>query len=214
MDRHQLKDTAVRPRRGLSPRGGFTDPVCLAVAVGAFSLALLTGCGGGKDGAATGSDPDVASLSSAPANTSGSAGGTASDTGGSGRPQLRLDSSQEEKVKLSNAFNACLEKNGFHRFQKIIKDGFRVPNTEDPTYTPAANKCENLMPLPPPELDPKTNPHYMDDYRKEIACLHRHHYMVIPLADGGGWDLPEGPIPPNARELEKRCELEGFGGKD
>jgi hypothetical protein len=52
----------------------------------------------------------------------------------------------------------------------------------------------------------------MDDYRAEIACLHRHGLMVEALPDGSGWNFPAGPIPPDAPQLERSCELEAFGG--
>ncbi|MCM2422632.1 hypothetical protein [Streptomyces sp. RKAG293] len=177
-----------------------------------MTLILLTACGG-TDGK-TEKDVGIASIDSPAASGATDKGGSGTPAASdAGRPQLRLDSSKEEVTRLWNAWAACLEQKGFHHFQDVIKDGRRVPVQEDPAYPAARQKCESKAPLGPPELDKDRNPKYADDWREWIDCMHRRKYMVIPLPNEGGYNFPDGPIPPNARQIEDECQMEAFGGK-
>lgn len=69
-------------------------------AMGAAAIPVLTACGG----ASKAGDNDVAAISS-PAASAGSA--EPSIAADSGRPQLRLDGSEEEHRKLNNAWVRC-----------------------------------------------------------------------------------------------------------
>lgn len=191
----------LTPRRSVRPRAFRLVP---HLCVGAATLALLTACT-----QSAGNGPGVASAPAATSDTEVSSPTSGAD-GDSGRPQLRLDTSKEEKTRLGNAWSACMHKNGVD-YQSVVKDGIRVADDTDPDFGEASRKCLSKSPLPPPELSPDTNPDYMDDYREQIACLHQHGLMVEPLPDGGGYNYPPGPLPPNSRELQESCELEAFG---
>ncbi|MFJ8630830.1 hypothetical protein [Streptomyces sp. NPDC093568] len=181
-----------------------------SLCLGATALALLTACS-----QSDGTGPGVVSVPAATSDATSSSGAEASSpttdaVGDSGRPQLRLDTSDEERVRLSNAWSACMHKNGVD-YQSVVKDGIHVPDNTDPDFAAAGRKCLSKAPLPPPELSPETNPRYLDDYREQIDCLHEHGLMVEALPDGGGYNYPAGPMPPNSRDIEDRCVLEAFG---
>lgn len=180
-------------------RARWAAPLCTAAA-----LALLTACSGGGTGARVASAPPVSS--GAPATATGSGG--AAD---SGRPQLRLDTSDEEKIRLNNIWSACMHEHGVS-YQSVVKDGFRVPDDTDPDFATGKAACLSKSPLDPPELSPQTNPHYMDDFRAEIACMRAHGVNVEPMPDGSGYTFPDGWAPPNEPQLERSCQLEAFGG--
>lgn len=177
-------------------------PLC----VGAAALALLTACSGGGSGAHVASAPPA----SAGAPSAATSGGS-SATAGSGRPQLRLDTSDEEKIRLNNIWSACMHEHGVS-YQSVVKDGFRVPDDTDPDFATGKAACLSKSPLDPPELSPQTNPHYMDDFRAEIACMRAHGVNVEPMPDGSGYTFPDGWAPPNEPQLERSCQLEAFGG--
>ncbi|MFE3560351.1 hypothetical protein ACFXKW_36695 [Streptomyces sp. NPDC059193] len=176
------------------------------VALGTAALLLLTGCGTEPKA----KEADVASIGTPSPTAPIGASAGASDTQ---RPQLRLDSSKEEVARLWNAWSACLEQKGFHNFQDVIKDGWRVPVESDPALPAARAQCESKAPLGPPELDRNRNPRYADDWREWIACMHRRDYKVIPLPDQDGYNVPDGPIPPNSLQIENECRMEAFGAK-
>ncbi|MFE5535492.1 hypothetical protein [Streptomyces sp. NPDC056492] len=204
MPHHTPSARALRRRR---------RPVA-AAALSTTTLLLLTACGGGDGrnkevGVASISDP---APTAAAANGAGTPG-TSTPASDSQRPQLRLDTSKEEWARLMNAWTACLEQNGFHNFQDVVKDGVRFPMTSDPALPAAQAKCVSKVPLSPPELDRNRNPHYADDWREWIACMHRRDYKVIPLPNEEGYEMPDGPIPPDARRIEDECQTEAFGGK-
>lgn len=171
---------------------------------GAAALAVLTACSGG---AGTGERVASAPPASGASSTAASGGGTA----GSGRPQLRLDTSDEERTRLLNIWSACMHEHGV-AYQSVVKDGFHVPNNSDLDFATASAACLSKSPLDPPELSPDTNPHYMDDFRAEIACLRAHGLNVKPFPEGGGYSFPDGWAPPNEAQVEHTCKMKAFGG--
>jgi hypothetical protein len=202
MNRHHRFQTDVQPwfraRR---------MPALLGPATVVLALATLTACGGDAD-----SGTDVASVTETGTGTASSdkAQGTQSPAVEDGRPQLRLDTSEEEKTRLFNIWSACIHEHGVPK-QDIVKDGRDVPDESHRAYPKAAKACITKLPLDPPELDRAKNPHYMDDFRAEIACLHRAGVKVEPMADGEGYSWPSGEINvPNLPELQKRCRIEAF----
>ncbi|MFL5993777.1 MAG: hypothetical protein ACJ736_05575 [Streptomyces sp.] len=179
----------------------------LLIAVGTTAIAVLTACGGGSGGTDDGGKAgggDVASLPS-----SGTAGGSAKATTDpdSGRPQIRLDMTQDDIDRLQDAWVACMkEKGGSNALQENkIKDG----------KTPAGRACRSRLPLDPPELDPAKNPHYSDDVRVMIQCMNSKGIKSEPDPNGGPyWALVHGSDmgAPNYAKTERDCQLKAFGG--
>ncbi|WP_435599951.1 hypothetical protein [Streptomyces sp. C10-9-1] len=183
----------------------------VATALGTAAFLLPTACSSGEGKS---EEAGVASISEPAPKATTSAGGSGASAGASldsQRPQLRLDSSKEEVARLYNAWASCLEQHGFHNFQDVVKDGQRVPVHDDPALPAARAQCESKVPLGPPELDRNRNPRFADDWREWIACMHRRNYKVIPLPDEEGYDVPDGPIPPDAIQIENECRTEAFG---
>ena len=84
-------------------------------------------------------------------------------------------------------------------------------NVDPSTYPGADEACDALRPIPAPELDPKTNPDYMNDFRAQMDCMREKGLDVDPNADGSGYRLPEY----NARteKISDECQNKAFGGR-
>ncbi|MET7487260.1 hypothetical protein [Streptomyces sp. NPDC005538] len=189
----------------------------LVGAVGATALVVLTACGGGGSSDAGGDgkakDDGVASIND-PSGSGSSA--KASADADSGRPQLRLDTSDEEAGRLEAVWTACLHDKGVPAGHKPgAGDVWSISGTPD-KYPAAWKACLSKQPLQPPELDPSTNPHYADDWRAYIKCLNDHGIKVHSLADGSGWTYNKGYVQTMSDaerdEIDGKCEREAFGG--
>lgn len=184
-------------------------PALLVPATVVLALATLTACGQN-----TASGTDGASVTDTGTAPSEKARGKQNPDPDAGRPQLRLDTSEEEKTRLFNVWAACIHEHGVPT-QGIVKDGRDVPDQSHRAYPAAAEACITRLPLDPPELDRTKNPHYMDDFRAEIACLHKAGVKAEPMADGEGYTWPSGEVNvPNLPELQRRCHIEAFSNKD
>ncbi|WP_253209285.1 hypothetical protein [Streptomyces niphimycinicus] len=201
-----------------------TKTAALLWATAALSLAL-TACGGGS-GVKT--DKGVDSIESeAPA-----AGGKADPDHREGkkdvtadRPQLRMDSSQEERDRLGDAYNACLEAHGVpmnHERAKLAGAKQASP-VQDPAvvkkHQAGYDACLVKLPRQPPETEPETNPHFADDYRAYVKCLNKHGMRVhmVPdtsvSPDGLAWRYDDGKQQISEAEqtkVDRACELEAF----
>jgi hypothetical protein len=201
MNRH-MAQTEAQPRTRIRRTTALLVP-----ATAVLALAALTACGGKSD-----SGTGVASVTDTGTGTASSGKTRAQQTPDpdAGRPQLRLDTSEEEKTRLFNVWSACIHQHGVP-MQGVVKDGRDVPVQSDRAYPAAAKACISKLPLDPPELDRTKNPHYMDDFRAEIACLHKAGVKVEPMADAEGYTWPSGGVNvPNLPELQKRCRIEAF----
>ncbi|MGW1506729.1 hypothetical protein ACWCQW_51465 [Streptomyces mirabilis] len=184
-------------------------PALLVPATAVLALATLTACGGN-----TTSGTDVASVTATGTASSEKAREKQTPDPDAGRPQLRLDTSEGEKTRLFNIWGACIHEHGVP-MQSVVKDGREVPDQSHRAFPKAAKACITKLPLDPPELDRAKNPHYMDDFRAEIACMHKAGVKVQPMADGEGYTWPSGEVNvPNLPELQKRCRIEAFSDKD
>ncbi|MFC4502396.1 MULTISPECIES: hypothetical protein [Streptomyces] len=195
----------------VQPRLRIRRVPALVSATAILALATLTACGGDAD-----SGTGVASITETGTGTASSdkAQGKQSKDPEAGRPQLRLDTSEEEENRLFNIWSACIHEHGVP-MQDIVKDGKNVPDQTHRAYPAAAKACIGKLPVGPPELDRAKNPHYMDDFRAEIACMHEAGVKVEPMPDGEGYTWPSGEINvPNLPDLEKRCRIEAFSDKD
>jgi hypothetical protein len=183
-----------------------------------ITVTVLAGCTGDTGGAQTsGPARDVPSIAGAAPATTGSAGSTPQGR----RPQATLDTRDEEMFRWWQAFFQCLADNGVPMGQKPASDGkpgtVLAPdnNTMDrKRYSAQFAKCAQLEPLQPPELDPRTNPKYLDSYRAMINCLNSRGMKVSPLPNGGGWNY-DGPQVLSAEQQSKvqfECQKEAFSG--
>lgn len=168
--------------------------------VGAATLLALAACS--SPPATTGGQ--VATLASAAPAASSAAPAVA------GRPQLRIDTSDEEEGKLRRAWEDCLLSHGAKKNSARIS-ATRVEMDGEPKEAWAA--CADKEPLPAPELDQDQNPNYAAQWNDNVKCL-RAHGLMVHVTEPGSWtyDASDTPIPDNAAELEKNCLLEAFGG--
>lgn len=177
--------------------------------------------------AACGSEPrspQVASLATTDAPRT-SAPSTSDD---SQRPQLRMDSSDEDVNAAWRGYNVCLKDNG-HRMLTGRGDAHSGPadangrtdgnspdmNDDSPASVNARKACKNKLPLQPPELDQSRNPHYLDQYHVYMTCLTSHGLMVHatdPL--GSGWTYDDGVTQKltsdQQTKVEHECSLSSF----
>jgi hypothetical protein len=182
----------------------------------AAATALLGACSAQQTEA-----PQVASLPQH--STSATTSVTAADE--AGRPQLRLDSSQEEVDLAWQNYYRCLQDHG-HKMLNGRTDEHAgpagdgtvtSPDMEDdsPQSIAAQKACANKLPLQPPELDQTKNPHYLDDYHEYMTCLTDGGLKVHPIEPfGSGWTYDEGvtqTLSDDAQQkLEHDCQLEAF----
>jgi hypothetical protein len=105
----------------------------------AAALSLLVACGGnsGGDGDTASKNKGVASIDSPSAS---GAGVSASAAAESGRPQLRLDTSEEEEARLWQVFSNCLYKHGVPGSRKPGSTGISVDADID-KYPDAYKAC-------------------------------------------------------------------------
>ncbi|MGC9538291.1 hypothetical protein [Streptomyces sp. UG1] len=166
--------------------------------VGATGLVVLTACGGGGGGgdADKGGQGEVASIST-PAAGGGSAQPSADPD--AGRPQIRLDSTQDDINRMYDVWLACLKENGVEKKYKTS------PNA------PGVKACKGKEPLDPPELDPANNPDYSDDVRIMVKCMNEHGIKSVVVE--GGWGLEDGASmnAPNYAEIQTGCQVKAFG---
>jgi hypothetical protein len=164
-------------------------------------------------------EPEVASVQT------GGGTSTATSTATDGRPQLRLDSSAEEVNLAWQNYYLCLQEHG-HKMLNGRTDEHAgpagdgtvtSPDMEDdsPQSVAAKKACENKLPLQPPELDPDTNPHYLDDYHKYMTCLTDGGLRVHPIEPfGTGWTYDDGVTQTLAPEVQQKvehdCQVEAF----
>ncbi|TDV57291.1 hypothetical protein [Actinophytocola oryzae] len=190
-----------------------TKRILLAVA----AAALLGACSSPPS-----AEPPVASLSTAKGTATSA---TTAPAGDAGRPQLRLDSSDEEVNLAWQGYYLCLEAHG-HKMLDGRTDEHAGPagNTkvtspdmedDSPQSVRARKECANKLPLQPPELEPETNPHYLDDYHEYMTCLTDGGLKVHPIEPfGTGWTYDDGvtqTLPEDQqRKLEHDCQVEAF----
>ncbi|MEZ0091949.1 hypothetical protein [Streptacidiphilus sp. EB129] len=177
----------------------------LLAAVGATACVVLTACGssGGGGGAAAAGSGAVASIPAPGA--SGATPAPPTTDPDSGRPQIRLDSSQDDINRMYAAHTACLTQKGG---PDAVLQWKQNPNT------PAGRACLSKLPLDPPELDPAKNPHYSDDLRTMVQCMNSHGIQSEAVPDGSGWALVHGGDlgAPNFGTAVSTCQVQAFGG--
>ncbi|WP_331767448.1 hypothetical protein [Embleya sp. NBC_00896] len=187
------------------------------------ALLVLTACGADD---ADKSSSQVASLptSAAPAQdrpaAPGTAGGqvgappaTSADTSQAptaGRPQRRLDTSEEEEKRMWAAYEACLTGKGVDTRQTGSVEG-EIARTKK--YAREFKECEIKLPLMAPEMDRKTNPKYDDDMRNWVKCMNAKGMKVKVVSDGWTFTGESTLTNEQHRKIEQECKMEAFGGK-
>ncbi|WP_159054160.1 hypothetical protein [Streptomyces sp. AS58] len=142
------------------------------------------------------------------------------------RPQLRLDTSDEERARLGDAYNACLEAQGVPmETERAASAGAKQASPVQglgPEYDDEFDACLVKLPLQPPETAPDTNPQYADDFRAYVQCLQSRGMKVhvVPdtsvYPDGLTWTYDDDAGPESVEvpaQTEKECMMEAFDGK-
>ncbi|MFE1518988.1 hypothetical protein ACFW9I_19510 [[Kitasatospora] papulosa] len=200
----------------------------LAVGLAVAAALALTACGGGAE---SGSGKSVDSLETG-APTGKNAAPKGGDSGDAAveakRPQLRLDTSEEEQSRFTDAYNACLQAHDVPMNTERAaaagakQAGPKVSEKDYPKYQAAYDACLVKLPRQPPETSPETNTRYADDYRAYVKCL-QGRGMKIHLTpdtsvypDGLAWTYDDASVSlPEAEQsaADRACTLEAFGGK-
>ncbi|MET7304080.1 hypothetical protein [Embleya sp. NPDC005575] len=205
----------------LSPVRASRSAALSAVALAA--LLVLTACGGGdseKPSSQVASLPtsDTAGKEqpAAPGASGGQVGAppaTSADTSQAptaGRPQRRLDTSEEEEKRMWATYEACLTAKGVDTRQTGSVEG-EIARTK--RYAREFKECEIKMPLMAPEMDRKTNPKYDDDMRDWVKCMNAKGMKVKVIADGWTFTGESTLTNEQHRRIEQECKMEAFGGK-
>ncbi|AEV85088.1 hypothetical protein ACWT_4064 [Actinoplanes sp. SE50] len=149
----------------------------------------------------------VATLQSAPPAAATSAPAAS-------RPQLRLDTSEEEANRFWTAYDDCLVAHGV-KADPVDQPGPAGPGRRlDQSGEPrsAYTACAGRLPRQPPELDEDANPKYAAQWNDHVKCL-RAHGLKVHVTKPGEWtyDSSDGGIPANESQIEHDCLLEAFG---
>ncbi|GIF70336.1 hypothetical protein Ais01nite_83710 [Asanoa ishikariensis] len=193
-----------------------STPRTALLAAAVLLAAALTGCGGAP-GADNGTE--VATLTTPDVKVSASDAAT-----DGGRPQLRLDSTDEEENALWQAYNVCLFEHGVKknegRSAGAVGDGGGLSLDQSGEPKAAYVACENKLPLQPPELDRDKNPNYVSQWNDYVQCLRKRGANIHSLPDGSGWTYDDdvntagpGLDEDEMAKAEKSCTMEIFGGK-
>jgi hypothetical protein len=194
---------------------------------GVVAVTILTGCSATSGGKQANTQGDgVASVADAgrPSATPKASEATSSRSGKT--PQMRLDTTDTEQIHMWQPYLHCLKNHDVpvSRMGATMKSasGSAVSNPEpnllwylsaDLSRYPGANKaCDELRPLPAPELDPKQNPHFMDDFRAQMDCMKQHGLQVKPNADGSGYRLPEDTA--TTAKIAQDCQVQASEAND
>jgi hypothetical protein len=165
----------------------------------ALCSSVLTACG--DNGSATAAPPGVITFSSAPA---GGAVRAAVDPE-SGRPQLRLDMTDEEQQALWQVFMKCLKDNGVPMVNRngLLQYG---ATQKTPTFLKAAKACAGSEPLFPPETDPGKNPYYEEDRAANRRCQEA---AGMKWANGMQPEVTD----PRLRQVQRDCTIKNMNGR-
>ncbi|MGW4486859.1 hypothetical protein ACWEOE_23805 [Amycolatopsis sp. NPDC004368] len=191
----------------------------MSLFVSGAALVLLSAC------SASPAAPQVATLDTGSPSSGAPASSTAADPD-AGRPQLRLDSSQEEQDGYWNAYKACLRTNGHPLGNSNSAGPVGGPGSEpqidlnenSPASKKAVAACKGELPLQPPQLSPRTNPKYNDQFREMVKCMTDKgaHVHVAPDTsldpDGLTWQIDERSSDTynNLDKLADDCQLQAF----
>ncbi|GGK85525.1 hypothetical protein Sme01_38640 [Sphaerisporangium melleum] len=208
--------TAHDPRTRTSLLRG--SGLAAALVAGSFALAA---CGtaaaqdsGQQDPAPVAASSQAAAASGTGTQSEAAPAGTTSKAAYEGRPQLRLDSTEEEVHRYRKAYADCLTEHG-----SPDTPGTKMTPAEERAYEAARRACADKVPLLPPEMDPKKNPHYADAVRREVKCLQGHGFKVHLVPAQGSdpnsisWiydSLPGDDV--DIEKIQNKCRVQAYGG--
>ncbi|WP_326568768.1 hypothetical protein VSH64_44665 [Amycolatopsis rhabdoformis] len=192
--------------------------------VAGAAFVLLSACSGSP------AAPQVATLDtgSASAGAPASSTTTANTDADAGRPQLRLDSSPDERQAYWDAYDSCLRTNGHAVLNGRSTHSGPVGgpgsqpaldmNDDSPQSKKAEEVCKGKLPLQPPELSPRTNPKFNDQFHDMVKCMTDKgaHVHVAPDTsvdpDGLTWQIDDGSSDTydNLDKLADDCQLQAF----
>lgn len=167
----------------------------LGIAVLTLGLALMAACGGDKKDNAAQKD-DVASIATGAA----SAGPAPS---AEERPLIRTDTSAEEKERLWNEYQRCLDQHGITKERQD-----KAQTGGSPEEVAAVNACANKQPEQVWERAKRTDPDYNDKLRDWVTCVRA---AGIDAWEHDGF-LTFNSLPP-ADQMKKvdECQDKAFG---
>ena len=175
----------------------------------AASLAVaLAGCSPGTRA------PGVATLASAAPTAKGAQNPSSAASATDQRPQLRLDTSDEERDRLFAAYDDCLVGHGVKvvAVREAAPAGAkrRLDDSGEPKSAYLA--CANKLPQQPRELDPDANPKFAEQWNDNVRCL-RKNGIKVHVTEPGEWTYDDSGfvIPPNQEQIEQKCIQEAFG---
>ncbi|WFE61265.1 hypothetical protein [Micromonospora sp. WMMD712] len=136
-----------------------------------------TGCSTtGSDQADAAEPPEVATLRTETPSV-------AASTPGAERPRERLDDTEEDAKARVRPYEKCMADHGVDVHRE------RAGGVTTGRIGKANKACENLLPLPPWELDP-ANPEARDFARDVVACLKEKGVRYVEVnPDGPGWSF-------------------------
>jgi hypothetical protein len=181
-----------------------------------LAVALLGACGSTPPEA-----PKIATLTSAgpSAPAAPAAAGRPGNTGGEQGVRARLDSTEQEQIKIVEQYQECLFQNGV---KEVADDGGPRPAGKSKRILDESGEpksayvaCAGKKPLPPVELDENANPNFAAQWEDNVRCL-RAHGLKVHTTEPGSWtyDSANTEVPDNQAQLERDCLLEAFGGKN
>ena len=152
--------------------------------------------------------PQVASI-----NTGSAVATTTSAAPESNRPYVRLDATQDEINKLWHSLYACLADHGR---TMIPERGSPDENSHTAADAAAEQACADKVPYGPDEMDPKKNPHYLDDYHVYLKCMNDKGLAVHAIDPfGTGWTYDDGVTQKLTEDqmlkVETDCHVQAFG---
>lgn len=195
-------------------------------------LALLAACGTTTprvDDLAGATTPPPVVSSTAPPTTMTKSATTATamppdpvdtDTA-AGRPQFRLDDTEDRRTALINAYSQCLLDHGAKPGGRNVPGAQPVPGgsggkpfiqVADPVPDAAKSACADKLPLMPPQTEASTNPDFHAQSLAYVACLKSHGEWVQLLNDHNlDWTYVAGhPVPEDNATFEQSCLVEAF----
>ncbi|GAA0641212.1 hypothetical protein GCM10010174_74510 [Kutzneria viridogrisea] len=176
-----------------------------------LAVAAVTACG-----TQPAPDKDIASLSTT--DSTSAATTTTATAPTEGRPQLRLDMTEDESNKVWQPYYRCYEQHGVALSRMGPNGELQVPSKPDPAKEKeAAQACKGKLPLQPPELDTK-GPKYRDNFHKWVQCMNDRGLKIVEVPDtsvdpdGIGWTYGEGNTigGEQGAKIERECKLAAF----